>query len=73
MKQLFQLQKRLAKWRPRYVKNDFKNLFFCQKAQNVHFRPCNLVQISPECGPNTYQIMYEETLDFQSQHLHVQR
>ena len=48
----------------------FKNLIFCQKAQNfVHFRQYGLVQISPACGPGTYQIMYGETLDFQCQHL----
>ena len=40
----------------------------CQKAQNlVYFVPCDFVQISPACGPNTYQIMYEEILDFQCQ------
>ena len=27
-----------------------------------------LFQISPACGPNTYQIMYGETLDFQCQY-----
>ena len=43
--------------------------FFCQKAQNcVYFEPYNFVQISSACGPNTYQIMYGETLDFQCQH-----
>ena len=37
---------------------------FCQKAQNfVFFEPYDFVQISPVCGPNTYQIMYGETLD----------
>ena len=41
----------------------------CQKAQNfVNFGPYAFVQISPACGPNTYQIMYGETLDFQCQH-----
>ena len=45
--------------------------FFCQKAQNcVYFRIQDFVQISPACGPNTYQIMYGETLDFQYQHQH---
>ena len=40
---------------------------FCQKAQNlVGFRPYDFVQILPACGPNTYQIMYGKTLDFQS-------
>ena len=65
-----QLQKRLAKWRQLILKNGFKNLGFCPKSQNsVHFRPYDLVQISPECGPNTYQIMYKETFEFQCQHL----
>ena len=42
---------------------------FCQKAQNfVWFGPYDFVQSSPACGSNTYQIMYGETLDFQSQH-----
>ena len=42
---------------------------FGQKAQNfVYFGPYDFVQISPACGPNTYQIMYGETLDFQCQH-----
>ena len=30
-------------------------------------RAYDFVQISPACGPNTYQIMYGETLDFQCQ------
>ena len=42
---------------------------FCQKAQNfVWFGPYDYVKISPACGPNTYQIMYEETLHLQCQH-----
>ena len=42
---------------------------FCQKAQNfVWFGPYDFVKIKPACGPNTYQIMYGETLDFQCQH-----
>ena len=46
-----------------------KTRFFCQKAQTfVHFGPCDLVQISPACDPNTYQIIYGETFDFQCQH-----
>ena len=69
IKQLFQLQKRVSKWRPLFVKNDFKNPRFCQKAPNfVYFGPYNFVQILPACRPNTYQIMYGETLDFQWQH-----
>ena len=32
---------------------------FCQKDQNfVYFGSYTFVQISPACGPNTYQIMY---------------
>ena len=31
------------------------------------FGPSDLVQISPACGSDTYQIMYGETLDFQCQ------
>ena len=42
---------------------------FRRKAQNfVNFGPYDFVQISPACSPNTYQIMYGETLDFQCQH-----
>ena len=43
--------------------------FFGQKAPNfVWFEPYDFFQISSACGPNTYQIMYGETLDFQCQH-----
>ena len=64
------MQKRLAKWRQLFVKNGSKNLGLCPKAQKfVHFGPYDLVQILPVCGPNMYQIMYEETLDFQCKHL----
>ena len=42
---------------------------FCQRAQNlVLLGAYDFVQISPACGPNTHQIMYGETLDFQCQH-----
>ena len=38
---------------------------FCRKDPNcVHFELNDLVQISPACGSNVYQIMYEGTLDF---------
>ena len=41
---------------------------FCQKAQNfVCFGAYDFVQISPARGPNTYQIMHGETLDFHCQ------
>ena len=41
---------------------------FCQKAHFFkYFLPLDIVQISSACGPNTYQIMYGETLDFQCQ------
>ena len=36
----------------------------CQKAQNYEcFFAYDFVQICPPCGPNTYQLMYEETLN----------
>ena len=58
-------QKRLPNWRQRFLK---KSNQFLQKAQNFeYFVPYDLVQILPACGPNTYQIMYGETLDFQCQ------
>ena len=40
---------------------------FGQKAQDfVHFGLYDLVQMSPACGQNTYQILlYGETLNFQ--------
>ena len=42
---------------------------FCQKAQNfVYFLKYDFVQISSACVPNTYQIMYGETIAFQCQH-----
>ena len=42
---------------------------FCQKDQKfIYFGPYDFVQISPASGPNTYQIMYGETLDFQCQY-----
>ena len=42
---------------------------FCQKAQNfVSFGPYDIVQISPACDPNTYQIIYGETLDLKCQY-----
>ena len=41
---------------------------FCLKAQNFEKSgPYDIVQISPICGPNTYQIMYGEILDFKCQ------
>ena len=42
---------------------------FYQKDQNfAQFGPYDFVQILPACGPNIYQIMYGETLDFRCQH-----
>ena len=43
---------------------------FCQKKpQNFKkLGPYDFVQILPVWGPNTYQIIYRETLDFQCQH-----
>ena len=61
---MFQQQKRLEKWRQRFVKNGLKTFFFffCEKAQNfVHFGPFDSVQISIACCQNTYQIVYGET------------
>ena len=50
-------QKHLQKWRQHG-----------QNSQNfVHFGQNDFVQISVVCNPNTYQIMYGENLDFQSQ------
>ena len=47
-----------------------KNSRVLSKTLNFeHFEPYDLVQTSPACGPNTYQIIYGETLDFQCQHL----
>ena len=42
----------------------------CQKAHNFvyQFESYDFVQILPEYGRNTYQIVYGETLDFQCQH-----
>ena len=41
---------------------------FFQKAENfVYFILYDFVEISPAGGPNTYQIMYGKTLDFQCQ------
>ena len=34
----------------------------------VNFGSYDFVQITPACDPNMYQIIYGETLDFQSQH-----
>ena len=43
--------------------------FFWSKTRNfVWFGPYDFVQISTARGPNTYQIMYGETLDFRCQH-----
>ena len=45
-----------------------KTPVFCQKAPDfMQFGPYNFVQISLACGPNTYQIMYGKTFDFQCQ------
>ena len=57
-------QELLPKWRQCFV----KIVSILQKAKNfVYFGPYDFVQILPACGPNTYQIMYGETLDFQYQ------
>ena len=49
----FFLQKRLVKWRQRFVKNRFKKACFCFKNSNfVHLGQYDLVQIPPACDPN---------------------
>ena len=35
----------------------------------VYFRSFDFVQILPACNPNTYQVMYGDSLNFQYQHL----
>ena len=56
IKQLFQLQKLLPEWREHFVRNSFKNLAFCQKAQNLLlFRPYDFVQISQVCDINIFK------------------
>ena len=42
-----------------------KELYFSKKSIFVHFGLYDLVQILPACCPNAYQILYEETSDFQ--------
>ena len=50
-----------------------KNLDFGPKPPNfIHFEQYDLVQISPVCGPTTYQIMHKKNLDLQCQHLQRQ-
>ena len=62
----FRFQKVLQNGANALSQNGFKNSVLCQTIRNfVHFGPYELVQISPACVPNTYQIMYEETLSFQ--------
>ena len=47
-------------------KMGLKELDFLSKNSDfVHFGLYNLFQILPACIPNTYQIMYGETLDLQ--------
>ena len=63
IEQLFQLQKRLPKWRQSFIKMVLKTRFFV-KSSNFHVVwTIQFVPISPACGPNTYQIMYGEILD----------
>ena len=47
--------KPLPKWRQHFLKNDL--IIFCQKANFLkkYFVSYDFVQISPACGPNTYQ------------------
>ena len=54
-------------YQEQFLKTHF--FFFWSKNSNFEkFGPYDFVQIYPACGPNTYQIMYGETLDFQCQH-----
>ena len=46
-----------------YQKWFLKTWVFVQKLKNfVHFGPYYFVQISPVCGPSTYQLMFGETI-----------
>ena len=44
------------------------NNFLLKSSTFLKFEPYDFVQISPICGPNTYHIMYGDTLDFWCQH-----
>ena len=69
MSQLFQLQKRLPKWRLLFVKNGYKKTCFLSKSSIfLWFEQYDFVQISLAYGTNISKGMYEETLDFQGQH-----
>ena len=41
--------------------------FLAKRSAFGIFRTLRFVQISPACGPNTYQMMYGQTLNFQCQ------
>ena len=58
-------------WRESRVLYDYViNSVYGQKAQKfIHFGPYDLIQITPVCSSNTYQIMYGETADIRCQHL----
>ena len=57
-------EKRLSKWREHFVKNGYP--FFVEKLKILYSSYRTIFfQISTVYGPNTYQIMYGETLDFQ--------
>ena len=62
-------RKRLTKWRQRFVKNGFKRSltrFFIQKLKFCTFWAVRFgSNFSSMYSPNTYQIMYGETLYFQ--------
>ena len=52
---MFQLQKRLPKWRQRFFKNGKKKTISCQKAQSfVWFGPYDFVQIALACSINIF-------------------
>ena len=59
-------QKRLPKWRQHLLKN-VQPFFAKQLKIFLYFLPHDFVKISLACGPNSYQIMYGETFDFQCQ------
>ena len=52
-----------------------KKLVYCQKSSKfcTFWTIYDLVRISPTCGPNTYQIMYGEILNFHCQQERVVR
>ena len=63
VKHIFQQNKKKKKKKKERKKEKKKR----KKKKNqsfVYFLQCNFVQISPVCGPNIYQLIYGDTLDF---------